>query len=207
MNRNILQLFLFGVALLFSSGALAEAPLQDVPGGKDHPLVSRYSGSILIGYKVAKFDEAELVLGPAFMCDGKWKFEKSLTIEGQRTRLLYLVPRDRSSLEMMRNYEEALAKAGFSTLYSCARGKCGDRMASAIYSRRFHFRPHRHQGDLNYNLSLSLQRAEAVVRALAEQGVDAWRMIAKGLANLAPLASNDPEQGRARNRRVELVVQ
>jgi len=61
-------------------------------------------------------------------------------------------------------------------------------------------------GDLNFNLDLSRRRAEAVVTELTRQfGVAANRLSAHGVAFLAPLASNASEEGRAKNRRVELV--
>ena len=64
------------------------------------------------------------------------------------------------------------------------------------------------QGSLEANRALSLQRAQAVIAALArDYRIDAKRMVAGGVANLAPLASNDAEDGRAQNRRVELVKQ
>lgn len=64
------------------------------------------------------------------------------------------------------------------------------------------------QGSLDYNHDLSARRAEAVRRALAgEYGIDAGRMAAHGVASLAPVASNGTEDGRALNRRVELVLQ
>lgn len=63
-------------------------------------------------------------------------------------------------------------------------------------------------GALAANLDLSQRRAEAVTKALAAgYQVDAKRMEAKGVASLAPVASNAEEAGRARNRRVELVLQ
>jgi outer membrane protein OmpA-like peptidoglycan-associated protein len=64
------------------------------------------------------------------------------------------------------------------------------------------------QGALESNLSLSKARAQAVVDALAgTHGIDARRLSAAGVANWAPVASNAAEAGRARNRRVEMVVQ
>lgn len=63
------------------------------------------------------------------------------------------------------------------------------------------------QGALDYNLDLSRRRAQAVVAALAGQGIPATRMVPQGVGMAAPLASNDAEDGRARNRRVELVRQ
>lgn len=63
------------------------------------------------------------------------------------------------------------------------------------------------QGGLDYNLKLSGARAIALTKALAKAGVDAKRMTPKAVGPLAPLASNDEEEGRAKNRRVELVKQ
>jgi outer membrane protein OmpA-like peptidoglycan-associated protein len=64
------------------------------------------------------------------------------------------------------------------------------------------------QGKLDYNTSLSQRRAEAVAKALsAKHGIDAKRMTARGLASLAPLATNRTDEGRAKNRRVEMVEQ
>ena len=63
-------------------------------------------------------------------------------------------------------------------------------------------------GGLESNLVLSKKRAEAVVRALGnEYGVDTARLTANGVAFLAPLAVNTSEEGRAKNRRVELLPQ
>ena len=64
------------------------------------------------------------------------------------------------------------------------------------------------QGALEGNLALSKARAQAVVDALVKNHrIDAKRLAAAGVANYAPLASNAGENGRARNRRVELVLQ
>jgi len=62
------------------------------------------------------------------------------------------------------------------------------------------------QGTLDANLALSQRRAEAVRDALVSRGVAAERLDARGVGFLAPVASNATEEGRARNRRVELVL-
>jgi OOP family OmpA-OmpF porin len=46
-------------------------------------------------------------------------------VEGQTTRILYVVPEGRSPLEVLRNYEQELKKTGFEILYQCEREKCG----------------------------------------------------------------------------------
>jgi outer membrane protein OmpA-like peptidoglycan-associated protein len=56
------------------------------------------------------------------------------------------------------------------------------------------------------NQELSLRRAQSVVDALvAGQGVEARRLQAAGVGFASPVATNRSEQGRAKNRRVELV--
>jgi outer membrane protein OmpA-like peptidoglycan-associated protein len=63
-------------------------------------------------------------------------------------------------------------------------------------------------GGVDANLKLSQARAEAVVQALVrDHGIAAARLLAHGSGPFAPVASNDAEDGRARNRRVELVKQ
>jgi OOP family OmpA-OmpF porin len=62
------------------------------------------------------------------------------------------------------------------------------------------------QGAYEYNIDLSRRRADAVVKALAaNHGVEAKRLRGAGVGMLAPAASNDTEEGRAKNRRVEIV--
>ncbi|CAG0982108.1 putative lipoprotein YiaD [Gammaproteobacteria bacterium] len=63
-------------------------------------------------------------------------------------------------------------------------------------------------GSVDANMSLSRARAEAVVAALSSaHGIAAARLKGYGVGPLAPVASNDAETGRAKNRRVELVKQ
>lgn len=61
---------------------------------------------------------------------------------------------------------------------------------------------------LDLNMKLSQARAEAVVQALvARHGIAPVRLVARGAGPLAPVTANDSEDGRAKNRRVELVKQ
>jgi outer membrane protein OmpA-like peptidoglycan-associated protein len=61
-------------------------------------------------------------------------------------------------------------------------------------------------GDAAANKALSQQRAEAVKQILAAGGIAADRLKAEGYGQERPLAENTTETGRARNRRLELVV-
>ena len=63
-------------------------------------------------------------------------------------------------------------------------------------------------GQLEANMKLSQARAEAVVQALTKShGVAATRLKAQGAGPIAPVTTNRTEEGRAKNRRVELVEQ
>ncbi|HEX3047341.1 MAG TPA: OmpA family protein [Bacillota bacterium] len=63
-------------------------------------------------------------------------------------------------------------------------------------------------GTFDYNIKLSKDRADAVVKALVTRyGITASRLQSFGAGPVAPVESNQTEEGRAKNRRVELVAQ
>jgi OOP family OmpA-OmpF porin len=63
-------------------------------------------------------------------------------------------------------------------------------------------------GSFDSNMKLSKDRADAVAKALTgKHGIAAARLKPYGVASLAPVTSNDTEDGKAKNRRVELVKQ
>lgn len=61
-------------------------------------------------------------------------------------------------------------------------------------------------GSSELNLRLSERRAEAVRDALIERGIDPGRLNAVGMGEDFPIATNETAQGRARNRRVDVIV-
>lgn len=297
------------------AAAICGAQPKDLPNSKDHPLVTRYPGSVIDVYSVVEFDEFNLPLGKLH---GQ-KFDKSQHLEGKITRIGYAAPAGRSILEVYRNYESALQRGGFTTLFSCANDDCGysgnakiittqkddwswsagQRAISAKLARAegdvyvsMHIGQWSHVeqgssimlyvveikpmegglvtvdaaalasditrsghaavygiyfdtakaevkpesdaalkeiakllqqtptlklfvvghtdgvGTLASNMDLSKRRADAVVAALTTKyGVAAARLVAQGCGPLAPVVSNASEDGRARNRRVELVAQ
>ncbi|TAH52765.1 MAG: OmpA family protein [Betaproteobacteria bacterium] len=62
------------------------------------------------------------------------------------------------------------------------------------------------QGSEMHNLQLSIARAEAVAEYLRSRGIDLARLSADGRGEADPLTSNAQESGRARNRRVEIIL-
>jgi OOP family OmpA-OmpF porin len=66
--------------------------------------------------------------------------------------------------------------------------------------------PHRRVGTEAYNQGLSERRANSVRNWLIKCGIPASRLTSKGFGEANPVASNDTAEGRAQNRRTELVV-
>jgi outer membrane protein OmpA-like peptidoglycan-associated protein len=62
------------------------------------------------------------------------------------------------------------------------------------------------EGGPTYNQALSRARAEAVRRYLIDSGVPEQRLVAQGFGASRPMGSNTTEQGRERNRRVEVLL-
>lgn len=292
-----------GAALLCLTLAIP-CGAQDKTGSRDHPLITRYPGSVITQYAAKEFDEFSFPVGPA-----KYPtLPKFQHLEGKVTRIGYSYPSERSSTEVYRNYESALKRAGFQTIFTCSGDPCGlarfqmtpdwsdlwngpghwqfsGKMTRpegevyvslhvgqgytgldiietksmqtgmvtvnaaalagdisqaghvAIYGIYFdtgkaEVKPESKEtlveigrllqqdpklklyvvghtdsaGELAMNMDLSRRRADAVVKALAASyGVTADRLQAHGSGPLAPVASNKTEEGRAKNRRVELV--
>jgi outer membrane protein OmpA-like peptidoglycan-associated protein len=62
-------------------------------------------------------------------------------------------------------------------------------------------------GAREYNMALSKRRADAVARVLGEGGFPSEGIDAKGLGSSVPVADNTTNEGRAKNRRVVIIVQ
>jgi len=60
-------------------------------------------------------------------------------------------------------------------------------------------------GNAGHNKTLSMDRAKSVMQAAVKQGIAAGRLSAQGMGQERPIADNRTEDGRAKNRRVELV--
>ena len=120
MRRFVPALILaLGFALVVSASALAQT--RDVAGSKDYPGIGRFGGSIVTGYQVKDFDASRLQA--AAFKDGKATDARRL--EGRVTRIAYRTNPGPSIVEVSRNFETQLAKAGFETLLACDTEACG----------------------------------------------------------------------------------
>ena len=94
---------------------VASIPKVDRKGSKDHPLLKRYEGSFIVAYQRKSFGELTLPLvANSNRCPTRrtgqnnrvYEPKKKKALEGAYTRIGYLIPADRSPLEVLRNYQE-----------------------------------------------------------------------------------------------------
>lgn len=119
--------FLFGIT---KSMSLARG--EDIEGGKDHPLISRYADSVIIYHEVTEFDEYILPLGKL---DDDRELSDSKRVKGKVTRIQYKAPEGRSTLEIYHNYKTALQDAGFEILFSGTQRELGWFWTRKLYLR------------------------------------------------------------------------
>lgn len=124
---------LFALSLLIpmSLAAQAQAPRPEPQGSGDHPLVGRYEGSRIHAYQQVAFEEARVITGPVTKRNVLGD-QNAVPASGRQTTIVYRVPGDRSSLEILRNFQQTLAGRGFEQLFECYRETCGDRIGSFL---------------------------------------------------------------------------
>jgi OOP family OmpA-OmpF porin len=119
------------VGTLLMSAAAAQ---QEAAGAKDFAPIKRYEGSRLIGYESRPFDAVKLIVGKLSLGDnGQPAADAVRELEGRHTRLLYLAPTGRSSLEVFRNYENELAANGFTVLFKCSGEEQCESVGAELY--------------------------------------------------------------------------
>lgn len=134
MRVRIALMTLLTAVILPLAAAFADSsvPSADIKGASDNPLLPRYEGSFIVSYDFQKYTDFNLPLSP-LEANGKLDSSNnnvfaprdSKDLEGQVTRLVYLVPKDRSPLEVLRNYQDALTSAGGEVLWQCKGEDCG----------------------------------------------------------------------------------
>jgi OmpA-OmpF porin, OOP family len=330
------------LALTPAAGSAAASwpygPEADFKGAADHPLVGRFQGSYLVSFSDSPYDEVTLPTGPVQWINRQRIPKSSVKLAGRITRLGYMAPPGRSTLEIMTNLRAGLVRRRWRPTFECigadqrtTADRCGDvfKFAAEELFQKMRAEQHRlslgvtelatmryvigtapysgknlniaivvaegsnsrqpisvfvhvveprtvdtnqidlsltadmmlesiksdgrvavygilfdtdkaairadsapalaeiakalkanpqlkvyvvghtdNSGTVARNLALSQERADSVVQALiAQLGIAANRLAAKGVAQFAPVATNETDAGRAQNRRVEIVRQ
>lgn len=188
---------LFSLAFTVTTWAAS----SDLPGSKDHPLVSRYAGSFIIGYKQEEYGDTEVPLSPAFLDAGRRGFAKLERYEGKRTRILYMAPPERTSLEVMRNYQEALTKVGANTLFQCVREQCGVQFYSAYYADIASLRKLKGQTGAEYAYGYNVEDERFIAAQIPRSTGDAYVMVFTAMQENAAI----PDAGKRVATFVEII--
>jgi OmpA-OmpF porin, OOP family len=132
------RLTLLIVTLVFCLSAAAQPPKATIPtadkkGSKDSPLLKRYEGSYIVSQEEKKFAEFELPLSKLEQVPGKkagnnnraYEPKNRKSLEGTYTRIVYLLPENRSPIEVLRNYQDEIKAKGGKILFECKESECG----------------------------------------------------------------------------------
>jgi OmpA-OmpF porin, OOP family len=120
-----------------TSAALADAtePAADIEGAKDNALAKRYEGSFIVSYEKFSYTDFRIPLSPLKPSADPEARDKSnnrvyapdkvIEAEGALTRLAYVLPAERSPLEVLRNYQDVIEAAKGEILFECKKEDCG----------------------------------------------------------------------------------
>lgn len=110
------------LVLIISCLLLVDITAQkDIAGSKDHPLISRYPGSVILYFDEQDYTQYSIATGPVtgYKTISEWK-----NVEGKFTRLYYELEDNTTITQIFTNYQKAMEKAGFEIL---AKGLFKDR--------------------------------------------------------------------------------
>jgi OOP family OmpA-OmpF porin len=137
------------LAIGFLCGAMSWAqadatiPTSDLEGARDNAQIKRYDGSFIVSYEKFSFTDFTVPLGSLkasenteardAMNNTVFAPEKKLDVEGTLTRIAYVIPDERSPLEVLRNYEDEVAAAKGEVLFKCKAEECGGDATRSSY--------------------------------------------------------------------------
>ena len=199
-SRRLHWLVGLSMVCMFASSAQAieEVPTQDDPSASDIASVKRYDGAVLVYRDDVNFDEIAFPAGKVGYNNDVLKAAKTVNRSGARAMLVYVAPTGRSTLEVMRSYQNQLKTDGFKTLFECADNSCG-RSDAFTGGNNFNF-----ANTLFKDAAYSTSRSEAHVCAAGAQitgfryslmdnaktgetlAVMTWRPLIKGYALPCP---------------------
>lgn len=108
----MLRKYIFCLSALLFLNIISIAQV-DISGAEDHPLISRYPGSVIKAYDFQEYDKYKIAVGPV---TGYKKIDDWLDVDGKITRIYYSFKGDRSVTEIFLNYKNALSENGFDIL-------------------------------------------------------------------------------------------
>lgn len=131
--------------------------------------IKPYPGSTVHSSWTRRFDRVVLPAGKVHF-DNKTQtdvVDKTLRVEGRLTYVDYETPEDRGGLEVLENYKQGLARAGFKILFSCYAAECskGGDVGYILNREQFGDDPSQVGGDQTGYLSAKLARPEGDVYA------------------------------------------
>lgn len=154
---------------------------EDIRGSKDHQLISRFPGSYIKFYSYSDFNTYLLPLGKVVK-DRALKKKKPLServLEGKVTRITYFCPRNKSTLEIYRNYEQELKAKKFKKVFSGHGMELEEKKnywASTIYSNYGGKNHLRGNPADHWYISASIQKGECftVIAVNVSRGWHKW---------------------------------
>lgn len=127
-HKNIFLGTLFIATLLHFNIAWSDS---DMKGSKDHPKIPRVAGTTIAGYTESSYDEG------VFMTGAERKELLSENVEGKRTRIMYVGPKDLSPLGILRNYQKAFDDLGeVEEIYTCKGDTCFSNLGGEFIWRK-----------------------------------------------------------------------
>lgn len=104
MIRSILAIIFWAIAVNNLFAAAVAIPTADRKGSRDNPLLKRYEGSLIVAYEHKKFDEFTLPLSKLEQVPEKrdghnhryHEPNNKKSLEGAHTKLVYVIPENRS---------------------------------------------------------------------------------------------------------------
>ena len=105
---------------------------QDIDNAEDHELLTRYPGSKIIYYFQKDYNELKFAIQPA---KPEKEPQKWLEVAGHQTSIVYEIPLGKSTVEVMKNYQDAFKANNAEILFQCKGGECDG--TTAWYSAKF----------------------------------------------------------------------
>jgi OOP family OmpA-OmpF porin len=198
---------------------------KDAPDAKDHPMLKRIQGSVILRFATKKFDSYQIAMERVVWDSSAQKYNgwKKITVEGAHTTLFYREPKDASTFECIRAYQEELKEKGFEVMFEGSSGgnPLGDN--NSLDNGRGYFLQQVYQTEKGYSLQGNIMdgaddyrytalkkpaegsTGEDYVTVFCAATTDTWKDPDKGLLAGTVVARVDLVETKAMQKRMVLV--